>query len=163
MPRGDKIVAEGKQAGAGEVEVYEGDATDRQHLGAALADAPAVWYLIHSMGEGDDFRKEEREMAQRFAAVTACGVIGSVLSKPDSAHYRSLKLPSWKPPAIAFPIVWTALYSDIAVINSLVLADHIEGDTAKSKATARKHAADLVRRAWKSAPERGALLAPYAA
>lgn len=421
MPWGDKIVAEGKQAGAGEVEVYEGDATDRQDLGAALADATAAWYLIHSMGEGDDFRKQERETAQRFAAVaeeqeigrivflgglhpsdeelsehlgsrvevgeifldskvptaalqagvvlgqgsisfqmlrhlserlpgaigpdwirheitpisvrdvvfylasaaelpadvnrtfdiggpdtleyatmmkeyakaegllprlvfsapvttpelaarwialvtpiktgvaepligsllhntvvkerdleemvgtpeggnqsfaeavaeankgvdtrrwmktlglvggavTACGVIGSMLSKPDSRHYRSLKLPNWQPPAIAFPIVWIALYADIAAINSLVLADHIEEDTAKSKAAARKHAAalganlalnagwsgvffrskrkrlaaawagalaassaDLVRRAWKSAPERGALLAPYAA
>ncbi len=123
-----------------------------------------------------------------------------MLGKPDSRYYRSLKLPNWQPPAIAFPIVWTALYTDIAVINSLVLADHIEEDTAKTKAAARKHAAalganlalnagwsgvffrpkrkrraaawagalaatsaELVRLAWKSAPERGALLAPYAA
>ncbi len=140
------------------------------------------------------------EIRQAVGAVTACGVIGSMLSKPDSRHYCSLKLPNWQPPAIAFPIVWTALYADIAVINSIVLADHIEEDTAKSKAAARKHAAvlganlawnagwsgvffrakrkrlaavwagvlaassgDLVRRAWKFAPERGALLAPYAA
>ena len=93
--------------------------------------------------------------------------------------------------------MWTALYADIAVVISLVIADHLEADDAPA---ARSHAgalglnlalnagwcgvffrsrrrglaaawagalagssADLVRRAWKSAPERGAVLAPYAA
>src|SRR5699024_8590591 len=79
MPWGDKIVAEGKQAGTGEVKGYQGDATDRRDPGAALADATAAWYLIHSMGEGDDFRKEEREMAQRFAAVAEEQEIGRIV------------------------------------------------------------------------------------
>ena len=32
---------------------------------------------------------------------------------PDSEWYQQLDKPSWQPPPIAFPLVWTPLYADI--------------------------------------------------
>ena len=60
MPWGDKIVAKGESADAGQVEVFEGDATSSEDLHEALALADATFYLIHSMSETGDFRAEER-------------------------------------------------------------------------------------------------------
>ncbi|WP_238397992.1 tryptophan-rich sensory protein [Rothia amarae] len=56
-------------------------------------------------------------------AVVATAIVGSLLTDPENRWYKNLKKPSWQPPALAFPIVWTALYADIAAISSLVLAD----------------------------------------
>ena len=63
------IVAEGQTAGAGQVEIVEGDASGREDLARALADVDVAWYLLHSMGggEGGDFVAAERAMAQTFA------------------------------------------------------------------------------------------------
>jgi translocator protein len=44
-------------------------------------------------------------------AAAAAGTLGT---KPDSAWYRALRKPSWQPPAVAFPLVWTPLYAAIA-------------------------------------------------
>ncbi|AKK10366.1 tryptophan-rich sensory protein [Corynebacterium uterequi] len=65
-PWGERIVAEGQRAGAGEVEVVEGDANSRDDVAAALTGVEVAWYLLHSMSE-DDFVAEEREMATIFA------------------------------------------------------------------------------------------------
>lgn len=56
-------------------------------------------------------------------AVVATTVAGSLLTDPENRWYKNLRKPSWQPPALAFPIVWTALYADIAAMSSLVLAD----------------------------------------
>ncbi|AJT41807.1 tryptophan-rich sensory protein [Psychromicrobium lacuslunae] len=56
-------------------------------------------------------------------AVLGCAVAGSILTDPKSSWYRNLKKPTWQPPPLAFPLVWTALYADIAAISSLVIAD----------------------------------------
>ncbi len=48
----------------------------------------------------------------------ATALVGSLLTTPDSAWYRSLDKPPWQPPALAFPVVWTALYSTIAVASA---------------------------------------------
>ncbi|WP_178945356.1 tryptophan-rich sensory protein [Kocuria sp. TGY1127_2] len=130
-------------------------------------------------------------------AVGACAVLGSTLTDPKNSWYKTLELPSWQPPAVIFPWVWTTLYADIAAINALTIADLLEND---DRPGARRHAAalgvnlalnagwpgmffrskkpafstvwaaaltassiDLVRRAHRSSPERGVLLAPYAA
>jgi tryptophan-rich sensory protein len=45
---------------------------------------------------------------------TAAAVVGSLGTKPDSEWYRSLDKPSWQPPPVAFPLVWTPLYASIA-------------------------------------------------
>lgn len=59
-------------------------------------------------------------------AVAATALVGSLLTDPDNRWYKNLKKPSWQPPALAFPIVWTALYADIAAVSSLILADYQE-------------------------------------
>lgn len=144
-----------------------------------------------------DSRRWRRTAAVVGGAVAACAITGSLLVQTDNPWYRRLDLPSWQPPAAVFPVVWSGLYADIAVVESLVVADQREhGDrrgvrsssvalgvnlalnagwcgmffrsrrprlsTAWAAALAVS-SADLVRRAWKSSPERGVLLAPYAA
>lgn len=152
---------------------------------------------VTAANEGTDTRRWQKTLGAVSAAVATCGAIGSALVKTDSPSYRKLSKPSRQPPAAVFPLVWTPLYADIAVINSLVIADSLEDSDTSA---ARTHAgalglnlllnagwcgvffrsrrrglaaawagalavssADLVRRAWKSAPERGVVLAPYAA
>lgn len=49
------------------------------------------------------------------AALTlTAAVAGSLGTKPDGDWYRTLDRPSWEPPPIAFPLVWTPLYGLIA-------------------------------------------------
>lgn len=79
MPWGDKIVDEGENAGAGQVEVFEGDATSSEDLHEALALVDATFYLIHSMSETGDFRTEERSMAQRFARAAEGQDVGCIV------------------------------------------------------------------------------------
>ena len=79
MPWGDKIVDEGENAGAGQVEVFEGDATSSEDLHEALALVDATFYLIHSMSETGDFRTEERSMAQRFARAAEGQDVGRIV------------------------------------------------------------------------------------
>lgn len=53
----------------------------------------------------------------------ATAVAGSVASKDvKSAWYRRLKKPAIQPPPAVFPIVWTALYADIALVSASVLS-----------------------------------------
>ncbi|WP_374971412.1 tryptophan-rich sensory protein [Terrabacter sp. BE26] len=62
-----------------------------------------------------------RNLALTGAATIASAVLGSLATKPDSHWYRSLDLPAWQPPTIAFPVVWTALYADIAASSAAAL------------------------------------------
>ena len=48
------------------------------------------------------------------AMTTAAAVVGSLGTKPDTAWYAALDKPSWQPPPVAFPLVWTPLYASIA-------------------------------------------------
>ncbi|MDR7329940.1 TspO/MBR family protein [Corynebacterium guangdongense] len=78
-------------------------------------------------------------LAGTSAAVLVCATVGSILTKPDSPSYRALKKPTWQPPAPVFPVAWTALYADIAVVNGLVLTDLVaekRNREARSLATA---------------------------
>lgn len=67
------------------------------------------------------------------AAVLATSVFGSVYSNPNSDWYKSLSKPSWMPPKAVFPIVWTLLYLDIAVMEALVIADSPRVGNVKRK------------------------------
>lgn len=59
-------------------------------------------------------------------AVTASGFLGGLASRPArSAWFAKLKKPSYQPPRQAFPIVWPALYADIAAVSSATL-DELE-------------------------------------
>ena len=54
------------------------------------------------------------------AAVVATAAVGSLAVDPDDEWYRSVRKPSFQPPPLAFPIVWTALYADVAVSSGVV-------------------------------------------
>ncbi len=44
----------------------------------------------------------------------AAAVVGTLGTKTDTAWYRELDKPSWQPPPVAFPLVWTPLYATVA-------------------------------------------------
>ena len=48
-------------------EVVAGDVTDRESLAGALQGIHTAFYLIHSMGSGTDFEKQDRDAARNFA------------------------------------------------------------------------------------------------
>jgi len=57
-------------------------------------------------------------------AVTATAVLGGLASRPaQSAWYQALKKPPYQPPRQAFPVVWPALYADIALVCAATLDD----------------------------------------
>ncbi len=50
------------------VDIVEGDVTKPSTLDAALDGIDTAYYLIHSMGSGQDFEDEDRIAARNFAA-----------------------------------------------------------------------------------------------
>jgi translocator protein len=55
-------------------------------------------------------------------AVSAASVSGSLAGpQSDPAWYARLRKPSYQPPGIAFPVVWTALYGDIATTSAVAI------------------------------------------
>lgn len=58
-------------------------------------------------------------------AVAATAAVGSLASKPavESDWYATLRKPRYQPPSVAFPIAWTSLYTDIAVVSAQTLDD----------------------------------------
>lgn len=55
------------------------------------------------------------------AATAATAGLGGLATDPESRWYKALRKPDWQPPALAFPIVWTALYADLAVSSAVAL------------------------------------------
>ncbi len=76
-----------------------------------------------------------RNLALTSAATVATAVAGSLATKPDSAWYRSLDLPAWQPPPAAFPVVWTALYADIAASSAAALNAYDKAGDAEGRST----------------------------
>ncbi|KIS27424.1 TspO and MBR s [Arthrobacter sp. SPG23] len=60
-------------------------------------------------------------VAWTAAATAATAAAGAVATDPDSRWYQRLRKPDWQPPALAFPVVWTALYADLAVSSAVAL------------------------------------------
>lgn len=69
-----------------------------------------------------------RTAARTAAAVSACALLGSLLTAPDSPWYRSLRKPSWQPPKATFPIVWTILYAAVGTASAAAYAELSEKD-----------------------------------
>ena len=80
-------------------------------------------------------------LAATTLAVAAAAGTGSVASpKRLPTWYIRLRKPSYQPPGAAFPLVWTALYGDIAA-TSAVAIDRLR--TAGNHDAARRYAAAL--------------------
>jgi benzodiazapine receptor len=60
-------------------------------------------------------------IAKTAVATAATAVAGSIATDPSDGWYRRLRKPSFQPPAAAFPVVWTALYADIALTGATAL------------------------------------------
>jgi tryptophan-rich sensory protein len=85
-----------------------------------------------------------RNLAVLGAATAASAIVGSLATQPSSRWYRSLDLPAWQPPKAAFPIVWTALYADIAATSAATLTSlEREGRHEEARAFRRALAANL--------------------
>ncbi|WP_051276963.1 TspO/MBR family protein [Marmoricola sp. URHB0036] len=62
-----------------------------------------------------------RNLALTGLASAVSAGLGGVATTPESAWYQRLDKPRWQPPALAFPLVWTPLYADIAVTTAAAL------------------------------------------
>lgn len=87
----------------------------------------------------------KKTLAGTAGAVGAAAVLGSVASRGvNSPWYVALDKPAIQPPGPVFPIVWTLLYSDIA-ISSAVVIDRLRGaDPGAAIAYQRALALNLV-------------------
>lgn len=72
-----------------------------------------------------------RPLAVTSVLTTAAAALGSLGTKPDSRWYRSLDRPSWEPPGVAFPLVWTPLYGSIAWATARAIEAAPEGERAR--------------------------------
>jgi tryptophan-rich sensory protein len=87
-----------------------------------------------------------RTLAVTSAAVAATAVTGSVASRDVGGRwYQQLDKPAFQPPGAVFPVVWTALYTDIAV-TAAAASDRLQerADTAGARALHRALAVNLV-------------------
>jgi benzodiazapine receptor len=61
-------------------------------------------------------------LAATSLAVAAAAGTGSIASPPrTSGWYSRLRKPPYQPPSVAFPVVWTALYGDIAATSAVAI------------------------------------------
>lgn len=66
-------------------------------------------------------RRGLRNLALTGIAATVSAGLGAAATTPESEWYESLDKPPWQPPPVAFPLVWTPLYADIAVTGAAAL------------------------------------------
>lgn len=64
-----------------------------------------------------------KTLAPTALAVAVTALAGGIATKPavESAWYAKLRKPPFQPPRQAFPIAWTSLYADIAVVSAATL------------------------------------------
>ena len=64
----------------------------------------------------------------------AAATVGSLASKSAlQSWYPKLTKPSYVPPDLAFPIVWTAIYADLAVTSAISIDELRDNDAAEAK------------------------------
>lgn len=62
------------------VEIVQGDAADEGLLESAMRGCTAAYYLVHSMdAAGPEYRKLDRELAERFGRAAARAGIGRII------------------------------------------------------------------------------------
>ena len=86
-----------------------------------------------------------RNLALTGAASAASAGLGAVATTPESDWYARLDKPAWQPPPLAFPLVWTPLYADIAATTAAALTRlEEEGRTEEAEGLRRSLALNLV-------------------
>lgn len=81
--------------------------------------------------------------------VSAAAVAGSLATEPDGEWYRTLRKPTWQPPSIAFPVVWSSLYTDIAISSAAALNEfERRGETDQAAAYRKALATNLALNAF---------------
>ena len=87
-----------------------------------------------------------RTLIPSAAAVIATAVVGGLASRPaQSDWYQALRKPPYQPPRQAFPIVWPALYADIAAVSASTLDEFdARGQTSQRNSYLAALAANLV-------------------
>jgi translocator protein len=66
-------------------------------------------------------RRGLRNLALTGAASGVSAAVGAMATTPEADWYARLDKPAWQPPPIAFPLVWTPLYADIAATTAAAL------------------------------------------
>lgn len=69
-----------------------------------------------------------RNLLITTVATTAAAALGSWATDTGSRWYKSIDKPAWQPPALTFPVVWTALYGTIAGTSASTLTTHDRND-----------------------------------
>ncbi|WP_156384335.1 TspO/MBR family protein [Marmoricola sp. Leaf446] len=83
-------------------------------------------------------RRGLRTLAATGAAAATSAALGAAATTPDDPWYRALAKPPWDPPPIAFPLVWTPLYADIAVTGAAALVELEEQGRTEDAAMLRR-------------------------
>lgn len=78
---------------------------------------------VHRATKDVDTRAWSRSIKTSAAIVGVTALVGSLLTDPNSRWYKSLDLPPWQPPAVAFPVVWSALYAGTTVASAAAIAE----------------------------------------
>ena len=117
--------------------------------GALLGDPPGgpmgFDEAVRAATASVDPKRWGRTLAAVGAGVVATAVAGSLLTDPGSAWYRRQRKPAWQPPAVAFPVVWTVLYSLVTIAATSTIADLEEaGRPREASGFRRALAANLV-------------------
>ena len=77
-------------------------------------------------------------------ATALCALSGSIATDPTSTWYKALDKPAWQPPGSVFPLVWTALYTGIAVTSARTINElERAARTDESKSFTRALAVNL--------------------
>lgn len=95
---------------------------------------------------GGQRRRLLTALAKTGAATAGAATAGSLASSrgANSRWFAGLRKPRFQPPEVAFPIVWTALYVDIAATSAVALERLDATDPEQSTAYARALAVNLV-------------------
>jgi benzodiazapine receptor len=80
-----------------------------------------------------------RNLAVTGAASFASAAVGAAATTPDSGWYADLEKPPWDPPTLAYPLVWTSLYADLALVSAAALTT-LEGEGRNDEVAALRRA-----------------------
>lgn len=83
-------------------------------------------------------------MTTGLATAVAAVVGGAASSGESSPWFVALEKPAFQPPPVAFPVVWTLLYADIAVASAATIDRLAEDDGDDDRAFRAALAANLV-------------------